>query len=442
MRWRTPAQYLAQLRSIARARGGEVLSSRYINDWTKLRFRCAEGHEWAQTPSGVKQGKWCAVCGWARGAAARKAPAIARLHHIVARRGGAVVSPQYLNSQTKLRFRCGERHEWNAVPSSVLRGTWCPFCANKDRMKQHAIRKHRVLRRLRHIAKKRGGEILSPAFVDSRTPLLFRCAGGHTWMALAESIDGGVWCPTCKEESLLALLQSIAQGWGGACLSERCRGSRHRLHWRCAQGHRWISTAEQIKRGIWCPKCRHPGKGDIGRMRQIALERGGQCLSNKYVDSETRLRWRCREDHEWDASPGAIVQSSWCRVCERGQGLSRARLSIAIMREMAAEQGGACLSTTYNGIYDRLRWRCARGHKWVTVANNVRRGGWCPLCAHSVRGTIDGLRAMAIQRGGRCLTRTWNDHRQPLLFECGQGHRFHVRANVVKTGVWCPECRG
>jgi hypothetical protein len=129
-------------------------------------------------------------------------------------------------------------------------------------------------------------------------------------------------------------------------------------------------------------------------------------------------------------------------VCERGWGKSRARLTIEVMREMARENGGECLSRMYGGIYGKLRWRCAKGHEWTTPANNVRRGGWCPTCSHSARGTLEGMRALAIKRGGRCLTRRWDNHRGPLSFECANGHRFRARANVVKSGAWCPACAG
>ena len=75
------------------------------------------------------------------------------------------------------------------------------------------------------------------------------------------------------------------------------------------------------------------------------------------------------------------------------------------------------------------------------MATVVRSGHWCPDCKHSVVGTLDGMRALAVERGGRCLTRKWDDHREPLSFVCARGHRFREVANVVKTGVWCPACR-
>jgi hypothetical protein len=127
-------------------------------------------------------------------------------------------------------------------------------------------------------------------------------------------------------------------------------------------------------------------------------------------------------------------------VCTRGWGRSRKRLNIEIMQEIAAERGGACLSQSYRGIYDRLRWRCARGHEWTTPANNVRRGGWCPTCSHSGLSSLDAMRNLALEHGGRCVTTTWIDRSRPLHFQCAHGHHFSRPANVVKSGVWCPKC--
>ena len=53
-----------------------------------------------------------------------------------------------------------------------------------------------------------------------------------------------------------------------------------------------------------------------------------------------KLRWRCREGHEWSADPARIVRGHWCRRCERGFGISRRRLRIEDMRLTARERGG------------------------------------------------------------------------------------------------------
>jgi len=238
----------------------------------------------------------------------------------------------------------------------------------------------------------------------------------------------------------MSLLRERAERRGGECLSESCRSGGVLLQWRCALGHLFRAPGDAIKRGLWCPTCGQFPPGDIERMRQIARERGGECLSQQYLGAQTKLRWRCGHGHVWSADPGSIVQGHWCHTCRWHTSYSRARLSIENMRETAAERGGQCLSDTYHGSKVRLRWRCARGHTWWAHPSRVRQGSWCPECAHSARGTLDGMRALANDRGGRCLTTTWNDHREPLRFECARGHHFRVLGRAVKTGVWCPSC--
>ena len=186
------AYYLERLRGMARDRKGTLLSRTYVNDTTKLRFRCAEGHAFLAAPTHVNQGKWCARCGRARTAALRKAPAIARLHEIVRRHGGVLLTPMYLNSQTKLRFQCAHGHRWEAIPASILKGTWCRTCSLAD-PKRHEAARVSVARRLQRVLKARGCTMLSD-FVGLLVPIRIRCTRGHCWETTAAKLDEGTWC--------------------------------------------------------------------------------------------------------------------------------------------------------------------------------------------------------------------------------------------------------
>jgi Probable Zinc-ribbon domain len=54
---------LEDMQLIARSRGGLCLSDLYINQSTKLLWRCSAGHEWQATPSNIKGSKsWCPEC--------------------------------------------------------------------------------------------------------------------------------------------------------------------------------------------------------------------------------------------------------------------------------------------------------------------------------------------------------------------------------------------
>lgn len=124
-----PDEMLILVRAAARARGGRLLSPRYVNGRTKLDFRCRAGHEWSAAPSHVLSGTWCPRC------AGHGTPAeqLERLRRFAEQQGGQLLSDQYVSSATKVRLRCSLGHEWSAVPSSLFQGHWCGRCAHLRR---------------------------------------------------------------------------------------------------------------------------------------------------------------------------------------------------------------------------------------------------------------------------------------------------------------------
>jgi hypothetical protein len=122
----------------------------------------------------------------------------------------------------------------------------------------------------------------------------------------------------------------------------------------------------------------------IEQMQALAQAKQGECLSTTYVNSQTKLRWRCAEGHEWQATPSSVKNyGSWCKKCRR-------RLSgmIEQMQALARERNGKCLSTTYVNSLTKLRWQCAEGHEWeatpTRMKQRVKRGNWCTKCPRAV----------------------------------------------------------
>lgn len=115
-----------------------------------------------------------------------------------------------------------------------------------------------------------------------------------------------------------------------------------------------------------------------------------------------------------------------------------------MLRRLAAERGGDCLSDEYHGARAKYRWRCAEGHEWDARFQNVREGSWCPKCAQAgaVRLNLDALKAVAEARGGRChAAEEITDRWAHVEFSCAKGHRFQTSPFVVYyKDSWCPTC--
>ena len=118
---------LTQMQTLAYEKGGQCLSTAYVNNKAKLRWRCQHGHEWEAVPSSIKQGHWCPHC-------TGLAPLTLMQMQVLAReKGGQCFSTAYVNTKAKLRWRCQHGHEWEAVPNSIQQGSWCPWCRERRR---------------------------------------------------------------------------------------------------------------------------------------------------------------------------------------------------------------------------------------------------------------------------------------------------------------------
>lgn len=359
--------------SLASERGGRCISALYVNSVTPLLWRCGSGHKWKAVPASIRKGSWCPAC------ARVKPGTIQEMRVIAEARGGICVSEEYVNTATKLRWRCRTGHEWNAAPLHIKRGHWCPLCARVARL---------TLQEMNIIAARKSGQCLSAEYLGSARPLQWRCAVGHEWNARPASVKAGNWCPYCARNRELEFeqLRQIARERGGRCLSTTYNNGRTPLLWECSQRHQWKARPANVKggthrKGSWCLQCYNSrrvfrAKQDIAAMQEIASSRGGRCLSAEYLGSKEKLIWQCAHKHMWEARPVSVVQGTWCPICAHNQ-----RLELTELQKIAAIRGGDCLSQTYVNERTALAWYCAAGHRWNAAPGKVKRGSWCPKCA-------------------------------------------------------------
>jgi len=289
------------------------------------------------------------------------------------------------------------------------------------------------------IAKHRGGTCLSDVYVNKRTKLLWKCAKGHQWEAVPDSVNRGSWCSVCAGIAGLTLegMHEAARKSGGKCLSDKYVNNKTKLLWECAEGHQWESTPQSIRRGTWCAICSGVSKRTINDMQQIAIKRGGKCLSNTYINNRTKLSWECDKGHQWEATPHDIGGDSWCPTC-----CGAFRLTIADMKKLARKKKGKCLSSDYVNNRTKLLWECSNGHQWRTTPMTINKGSWCPTCAGRPSLTIEDMRKLADEKGGKCLSLNYRNNKIKLMWECANGHVWEEAPHDIKRGRWCQQCKG
>ncbi|MEZ7956861.1 MAG: hypothetical protein QMC23_07605 [Rubritalea sp.] len=452
---------IEEMRAIAKEWGGRCLSDTYVNATTKLKWQCSEEHVWAAAPSVIKSGRWCPLCRKKKATHANTKYSIADMRKLAEKKGGECLSTVYTSTVNKLKWKCSESHEWEAIPKNMLlKGTWCPFCAGKA---------PRAISEMQTIAEERGGECLSKTCTHIHKKLRWRCSEGHEFEAApAHVIHSGSWCRICatgRGESFCRL--AFETIFGGRFPNIRpvwlisSRGTKLELdglnseiglafehqgkqHYEPKDFHTEGSSKES-KDALQRTK-----NNDMGKM-VLCIKKGVALILVPEVPSLTKL-------DNLKSTIGLLCKKAGYPLPENFEYIkidySMAYANPSIMNsfeelcQIAAERGGKLISTYFKGSGEQHKWQCEKGHQWMAKPLNVKhRESWCPVCslkkrAEKRRGTIEDMQAIAEARGGKCLSDTYINSINILKWQCAKGHTWLARPANVKRATWCPYCAG
>ncbi len=307
---------IEEMRSIASERRGECLSDKYINVRTKLRWKCADGHEWETLPSNIRNGNWCPYCGMDN-----VTENICReIFELIFNVPFPKIRPKWLkndrgnrmeldghNEKFSLAFEYhGEQH---FIPTKFFQQGEKTL----DRRKSDDELKRRLCRRMSIKL------IEIPFDVETNklyAYILHKCEELSINVPIHENVDVQK-TKSNYHSAKISELALIAEKRGGELLSQTYLGKDKKLKWKCVKGHEWEAIPHHIRGGHWCKRCAGLAPLTIEEMWSIASKRGGKCLSDKYINTLTKLRWGCAYGHKWMARPNDIKNGHWCPECAR-----------------------------------------------------------------------------------------------------------------------------
>ncbi|RHZ63308.1 hypothetical protein Glove_330g104 [Diversispora epigaea] len=201
-------------------------------------------------------------------------------------------------------------------------------------------------------------------------------------------------------------------------------------------------------------------KSTLDIAREIACNREGKCLSEKYINSKVPMLWKRAKDYLWSASLNCVKnRKTWCPRCAVENQRTRTiedMKKFAIKKganSIAQEQDGKCISTEYVNANTPMFWRCAKGHEWSTTLYRIKNmGRWCPQCSGNfLCGLIEakeiahsrGANSIAQEQDGKCISTEYVNANTPMFWRCAKGHEWSTTLYRIKNmGRWCPQCSG
>lgn len=180
VRRKLPADYHA----LAASKGLFWLGPEVPRVQSQTRWSCPCGYEWATSYWSIRSGG-CPQCS---GKARRTG---ADYHALARERGIEWIDELPPNNNTKTRWRCPKKHEWETTYANMRYTKYgCPICTNRYPL---------LPAEYVEIAKKLGYFWIGPVVPNAQTPTSWQCQRGHVWQARYNNLQSGTGCPQCHD---------------------------------------------------------------------------------------------------------------------------------------------------------------------------------------------------------------------------------------------------
>jgi len=173
--------------------GYELLSKKYINNKTKLKVICPEGHDWCPSYFQFQQGNRCLYC------SGKKKHSYSYIKEQIEKENYRLLSKEYKGAFYKLYIQCDKGHEYYTKFNNFQQGQRCMECYLNSKPYSVDYVKNEI--------KKKGYKLLSKNYVNCKEKLLIECNKGHKWKTSYNSLQQGSGCPTCWGASVTSKME-------------------------------------------------------------------------------------------------------------------------------------------------------------------------------------------------------------------------------------------
>ena len=162
--------------------------------------------------------------------------------------------------------------------------------------------------------------------------------------------------------------------------------------------------------------------------------------------------WKCTKGHVWEARVSDRGRGNGCPICSGRKILIGFNDLKTTHPKIAKEADGWDPRTTTAGSGVHRKWKCKKGHLWVTKTLNrthTRSGNTsgCPTCSgHKILKGFNDLKttfpSLAKEAYGWNPATVGISHKKKLTWKCSRGHQFESLIENRRRGDGCQFCSG
>ena len=305
----------------------------------------------------------------------------------------------------------------------------------------------------------------------------WKCSKGHQWQTTINNRNKGSDCPYCSgkyaikgENDLATINPQLSKEWNhkknADLMPEHFMANSHqKVWWKCSKGHEWQAAIYSRNVGIGCPYCSGrkaiKGETDLATINpklasEWNYEKNADLKPENFTaNSGERVWWKCKNNHEWQATIDDRSKGHGCPICSNQKVKKGYNDLITINPKLANEWNylkNASLRPEYFTANSgkKVWWKCKNNHEWQATIASRNSGKSCPYCTG--RNVEKGKNDLATLNPK--LASEWNyvkncdlkpedvmvGSNQKVWWICSKGHEWKASIANRNKGRGCPIC--
>lgn len=425
-----------ELVNIAKSKNGKLITKEFLGSVVKHTWECSEGHRWDATATKIKNdGSWCPEC---------LKIGLPEMHKLASEKNGECLSNKYVNNTTNLEWRCEKNHIFQASPSSVQTGSWCPTCRKIpfERLQQKAIEK--------------GGELLSIStdYNNQFDKLIWKCSYDHIFKMSSHDVmsRNNHWCPKCKEsfgekfsriyfeKYFKKQFNKIRPDWLIGINGKKLELDGYNEELKIAfehQGDQHYDTNHPLNQMNQNPNTTIENdkiKNKLCKENKIQLIYIPQLRHRVGITGNKNLLRQILVDH-------GFTENINIEITQKELNTSRLEKIYNTIKLLVESKEGKLLDNIYISDSSPIQIICKQNHKFITTAGRLKSDRWCPECAPNKKLNYKKVKQRLSDKNIKLISNNYVNSTTELKLQCKIcSYEWNSDYNNISSGRGCPKC--
>ena len=310
-------KYYNYYKNIVELNGGTIISKKYIDSSTPIKYICENGHKTSIITKNLKAGGWCNLCNKDRllnkdG----KLKMYDEGKQIIEENGGSIISNEYVNAYIPIQFKCENGHIYQKLRNEFKMGQWCLKCNRMFISEEICRTLFETMFNKKFIKSK-------PKWLIGSKGYLLELDGYCKELSLAFEYNGIQHYKAVYNEPALKRTQINDKLKNKICTDKKIYLINIPYTVKTDDLQQYIiddcnklniNIPNKIKIDIDTVEI--PYKKNLDNFRSIAKQNGGTLLSKSYLGSTRKYEFKCKNNHIFKLTPIQLKNNRWCPTCK------------------------------------------------------------------------------------------------------------------------------